>query len=92
MQTDFSSCVNVHTANWKDVSACAGDSTRIKAVPVAGLSGTSYSWSPSGGLGCTSCPQPNSLVITTTTYTLTQTINKSGEEHVLLQMKWMWFR
>jgi hypothetical protein len=71
--------VNVHTANAGiDVSACAGDSTRIKAVPVAGLSGTSYSWSPSGGLGCTSCPQPNSLVITSTTYTLTQTINKSG--------------
>ena len=71
--------VNVHTAiAGPNISACAGDSAQIQSKAIAGLPGTTYTWSPSTGLNCTSCIQPKTLISVPTTYTLSMTINTSG--------------
>ena len=49
-------------------SLCLGSTTQLQA---SGAS--SYVWSPSTGLSCTSCPNPTVNINTTTTYTVTGT-------------------
>jgi hypothetical protein len=61
-----------------DVFACATDSVRIKASTIQGLTGVTYSWSPTAGLSCTTCLQPNAKPSSTTNYVLTTTIPKTG--------------
>ena len=55
------------------VSICIGGSTTLAAT--AGL--TSYSWSPSTGLSCSTCASTSASPVTTTTYTVTGT-NSNG--------------
>ncbi len=51
-----------------NVSICNGDHTQLTA---SGAS--SYSWQPSAGLSCTTCPDPVASPTTTTTYKVTGT-------------------
>lgn len=60
------------TSAGQDTSICVGDSIMLNAV-----GGISYSWSPSLGLSCTTCPNPWAKPLVTTTYVLTST-NNSG--------------
>lgn len=48
-----------------DTTICIGYDVHLMAS-----GGTSYSWSPPGGLSCTNCPDPTASVSTTTTYTV----------------------
>jgi hypothetical protein len=48
-----------------DAAFCAGASVTLNAS-----GGNSYSWSPSAGLSCTSCPAPVASPSVTTTYTV----------------------
>lgn len=80
--------VNVNAANaGPDVGFCSnvsGSTVQIGGVPLAGLSGATYSWSSVSGdpvstLSCTNCAQPFVTNLTqTTTYRLTMTIPKTG--------------
>lgn len=54
------------------VNTCPGDSM---AVTVSG--GTSYSWSPSFGLSCTTCPNPMVYVDSSVTYTVSSSTSGS---------------
>ncbi len=54
---------------------CQGSGTSIGAAPV---SGDTYSWSPSAGLSSVSVSEPTASPITTTTYTLTETVSATG--------------
>ncbi|HTB05684.1 MAG TPA: choice-of-anchor L domain-containing protein [Bacteroidia bacterium] len=51
-----------------NTSICAGGSTILTAGGA-----TSYTWSPTGGLSCTSCPNPTANPGSTITYTVTGT-------------------
>lgn len=51
-----------------NVTICAGNSTQLNAS-----GGVSYSWLPTTGLSCTSCPNPIASPATTTNYTVTVT-------------------
>lgn len=51
-----------------DQYMCAGSSVNLTAS-----GGTSYTWSPSTGLSCTTCQNPVASPTTTTTYTVTAT-------------------
>ncbi len=55
-----------------DQSICQGGSASLN-----GTGGTSYLWTPSGGLSCTTCANPSAMPAVTTTYTLTAA-NASG--------------
>ncbi len=55
-----------------DVTICFNDSTQLQAT-----GGTSYTWSPTNGLSCTSCSNPFAKPSATTTYTVTGT-NSNG--------------
>ncbi|MEZ4844063.1 MAG: hypothetical protein R3A43_07400 [Bacteroidia bacterium] len=86
MVTDNNGCkqidqvvVMAHAANaGPDKGACAGVATLIEAEPVVGYTGVTYSWSPSTGLSATNIAQPMANPGSTTTYTLTQVLTKSG--------------
>lgn len=60
------------TSAGQDTAICVGDSIQLNAV-----GGISYSWSPSLGLSCTTCPNPWAKPLVTTTYVITST-NNSG--------------
>ncbi|HIA06006.1 MAG TPA: T9SS type B sorting domain-containing protein [Flavobacteriales bacterium] len=51
-------------------SICSGDS-----IPLSASGATSYVWSPSTGLSCTSCPNPVATPTSTTTY---QVVGSTG--------------
>lgn len=51
-----------------DVSICKLGTVQLQAAGAAG-----YSWTPSSGLSCTSCPDPVATPINLTTYTVTGT-------------------
>ncbi|MEZ4845263.1 MAG: T9SS type A sorting domain-containing protein [Bacteroidia bacterium] len=71
--------VMAHKANaGPDKGACSGVATLIEAEPVVGYTGVTYSWSPSTGLSATNIAQPMANPASTTTYTLTQVLTKSG--------------
>jgi len=74
------SLVNIYSANaGPDVSVCGTDSVMIGSPIIPGLTGVSYSWSPATGMGCPTCAQPKVKISgAPVTYTLTQTITKSG--------------
>ena len=66
--------VMVHAANaGEDIAACGGIPALI-GTPLPGLPGASFSWTPSTGLSCSTCPTPLANPNVETTYTLTQTI------------------
>lgn len=52
----------------KDTSVCAGN-----PIQLAGSGGISFSWSPTEGLSCTTCPSPIANPTKTTTYILSLT-------------------
>jgi hypothetical protein len=54
---------------------CVGDSVSIGATTVAG---STYSWSPTGGLSSATSSNPKASPSSTTTYTLTETITATG--------------
>ncbi len=56
-----------------NLSICAGDKTTIGAAPIAG---STYTWSPSTGLGSTIASNPSAFPASSTTYTLTETNSK----------------
>ena len=60
------------------VSSCAGQPVRIGAAPPAGLSGVTYSWTPTTGLNDPTVAQPLATPGVTTVYTLQMTIPISG--------------
>ncbi len=72
--------VNAYQADaGSDAGFCQGSSgVQIGSKPVSGLSGVTYSWSPTTNLSCTNCAQPIATPPTATTYTLTLTIPISG--------------
>lgn len=80
--TDQNACVqvtqgtiNVHKANaGPDMGACAGNTVTLKTVPVQGLSGTQYQWSPASGLSCTTCIFPQATPPVNMMYVLEMTI------------------
>lgn len=53
-----------------DVSVCAGDNTTLN-----GTGNGTFSWSPSTGLSCTTCPNPVATPTAPVTYTLSVTNN-----------------
>lgn len=60
------------------MSSCAGNPVRIGAAPPAGLSGVTYSWTPTTGLDDPTAAQPLATPGVTTVYTLQMTIPVSG--------------
>jgi hypothetical protein len=56
----------------RDTILCSGADARLRAS-----GGTSYAWSPAGGLSCTDCPDPVARPQVTTTYAVTVS-NASG--------------
>ncbi len=69
--------VNIYAADaGPNVVVC--DSIPIGGTPPPGLSGVSYSWSPSTGLSCPTCPLTYVSPTQTTTYTLTMTLPVTG--------------
>ncbi len=52
-------------------SICIGDSTQLSVT--SNMGSTSYSWSPSTGLSCTTCSNPIALPTVTTSYYITST-------------------
>ena len=64
----------VHQANAGiDRAICDGTPTTI-GTALQGLSGVSYSWTPSTGLSCTTCPTPTATPTSPTQYVFTQTL------------------
>ena len=51
----------------------AGESVDLDVIVGAGVSNENYSWSPSNGLSCTTCPDPIASPDSTTTYYVTVT-------------------
>ena len=47
------------------------------SVQLTGSGGPSYNWTPSTGLSCTNCPEPNATPLQTTSYTL-EVIDANG--------------
>ncbi len=71
--------VNIYQANaGANRSSCSGEPIRIGSDPPAGLSGVTYSWSPTTGLDCPTCPKPVATPSATTTYTVSMTIPTTG--------------
>lgn len=72
--------VNVYAADAgpASVSSCAGQPVRIGTAPPAGLSGVTYSWTPTAGLDDPTAAQPLATPGVTTVYTLQMTIPVSG--------------
>ncbi|MEZ5017655.1 MAG: PKD domain-containing protein [Flavipsychrobacter sp.] len=77
--TDANGCVNTDTVvitvkplpniqAGNDVAICIGDTTQLQ-----GSGAVTYSWTPSTGLSCTTCPDPKAYPTVTTTYILTGT-------------------
>jgi gliding motility-associated-like protein len=54
--------------NQADTAICENDTLSLQAS-----GGTSYNWSPSSGLSCTNCPNPDASPNSNTTYTVTVT-------------------
>lgn len=59
----------------EDQVMCGTDRTILHAAPISGISGVSYSWSPSTNLSSSTSLQP--IVTATGTYTLTATLTNS---------------
>lgn len=55
-----------------NIDICNGDSIQLNAT-----GGVSYTWSPSAGLSCTSCPNPMAYPSSTSTYIITGTDTNS---------------
>lgn len=77
--TSTSGCINTtsitvtvlplpNVSGGPNVTFCTGGSATLSAS-----SGTSYSWTPTTGLSCTTCQNPIATPTTTTTYTVTVT-------------------
>jgi len=64
----ISGCISTPTATATPTNICVGDTASLLAS-----NGTAYAWSPSTGLSCTNCANPDAYPITTTTYTVTVT-------------------
>ena len=59
----------------EDAGFCEGSpGVRIGGSPIAGLTGVTYSWTPTTNLSCTDCAQPMASPLVTTDYTLNMTI------------------
>lgn len=63
------------TMNPASATICKYGSVQLNATPGGGFTPYTYSWSPTTGLSCTTCPNPLASPLTTTTYTLTTTSN-----------------
>lgn len=50
-----------------------GDNVQLTSTVTPAITGATYSWSPTQGLSCTSCPNPVATPSSSTTYTLTVT-------------------
>ena len=74
------SVVNTYSADAgpETVSVCSGDPIQIGGLPIPGVPGVTYSWSPTTDLSCSNCAQPLANPTTTTTYTLTLEIPITG--------------
>jgi subtilisin family serine protease len=82
--TDANGCINTAsvtiivnptpapTVSVNSSTLCAGQMTFLTATVSPG--GGTYSWAPSTGLGCTTCPNTTSSPATTTSYTVTYTV------------------
>lgn len=59
----------------QDTTVCLNEPVLLGGMPTAsgGTPGYTYSWTPSSGLSCTTCPNPIALPQVTTTYTLVVT-------------------
>ncbi len=53
-----------------DTSLCPGDTLEYQLTNVNPISNYAYSWSPSAGISCTTCPNPFVTVTASTVYTL----------------------
>ena len=51
----------------------AGDNVDLEVIIGGGITGANITWSPSTGLSCTNCPNPNASPSETTTYYVTVT-------------------
>ena len=86
--TDANGCMQVDQcivnayqadAGVAQIGFCEGSNgALIGGVPVAGLPGVQYSWSPTEGLSCTNCAQPLASPSVNTTYTLSLTVPVTG--------------
>jgi len=66
-----------------DAEICTGES-----VTLTSSAGISYSWSPSTGLSCTTCPNPTATPSSTDTYTLiVKNIACSDSDQVMITVK-----
>ncbi|MFL5754354.1 MAG: T9SS type A sorting domain-containing protein [Bacteroidia bacterium] len=59
--------------NSGSVNICAGSGASISGTGVGGTPAYIYSWAPSGGISCPTCPNPTASPATTTNYTVTVT-------------------
>ena len=77
--TDANGCVNTSqvtvTVNPLPTVSAGNDQTACLGTPVSLLAfgATSYFWTPSTGLSCTNCANPNAIPTVTTTYTVVGT-------------------
>ena len=74
--TDTASVYNYAANAGPDKVMCQGLSIQIGGMPLAGITGVTYTWTPTTGLSCSNCSQP--LVTTTGTYTLTVNVPLPG--------------
>ncbi len=57
----------------RDLALCKGEIGAISAIASSSVGDLRYEWSPSTGLSCTNCPNPEVVIDATTTYTVTVT-------------------
>lgn len=75
--TDANGCTMTETVTVGSLSSLAPDAgnfvtiTAGQSTQLNGSGGLGYTWSPSGSLSCTNCPNPVASPTVTTTYTLT---------------------
>lgn len=56
-----------------DIFLCPGDSSQLTTTTTGGTPPYTYQWTPSAGLSCDTCPNPNASPDSTTDYILTVT-------------------
>lgn len=72
------------------VSACCSQTIYYgQTVTLSAAGGTSYVWSPSAGLSCDNCPNPNASPNSTTTYTVYITTDSGcvAQQYVTLSLE-----
>jgi len=82
----FGDCLRLNAAN--DTFVCGTDSVPVSTTPSGGIPPYTFSWTPSAGLGCTTCQSPNAYPSVKTTYivAIVDSIGNTNTDSVMVDV------